>query len=120
SSASRSDKNQSANSKVIAGRRQVVKMMVAVMFTYFICLLPLRCMQVWTLFATESDFINMGQEGYLNLVNTSRILMYLNSATNPVIYGLLSSNFRAAFKQSFYTCRLSGNDRGKYNTAYYN
>ncbi|CAL1534090.1 unnamed protein product [Lymnaea stagnalis] len=113
------DKAQHNNSKAIAGRRQVVKMMVAVMFMYFICLLPLRCMQVWTLFASESDFIDLGQEGFLNLVNTSRILMYLNSATNPVIYGLLSSNFRAAFKQSFYTCKLRRQGRGKYNSAYY-
>ncbi|CAL1531467.1 unnamed protein product, partial [Lymnaea stagnalis] len=114
------ERSSISNYKVIAGRRQVIKMMVAVMLTYFICLLPLRCMQVWALFASDSDFTTLGQEVYLNLINSSRILMYFNSACNPIIYGLLSSNFRAAFKQSFRNCRISSKDRWKYNTAHYN
>ncbi|XP_055887865.1 thyrotropin-releasing hormone receptor-like [Biomphalaria glabrata] len=103
--------NASTN-KAMSSRRQVVRVMIAIMCMYFICLLPLRCFQIWTLFAKNDDWVSLGHEGYLNLINTSRILVYVNSAGDPIIYGMLCSNFRAAFKKSFNNCRSKSSHDG--------
>ncbi|KAH9496905.1 hypothetical protein Btru_010124 [Bulinus truncatus] len=111
------EKTSASSNKALNSRRQVIRVMIAIMCMYFICLLPLRCLQIWTLFATNDDWMRLGHEGYLNLINCSRILVYVNSAGDPIIYGLLCSNFRAAFKKSFFSCRNSGQDGMRKNTT---
>ncbi|XP_035828291.1 QRFP-like peptide receptor isoform X2 [Aplysia californica] len=116
-----SDSNdQVRNARAIASRRQVVRMMMAVMALYFLCLLPMRSVQLWVVFGPKEDLESLGFEGYLNLINCSRILIYVNSAGNPIIYGLLSANFRTAFRQSCFTCRHNRRNSLSYNTTYYN
>ncbi|GFO36145.1 thyrotropin-releasing hormone receptor [Plakobranchus ocellatus] len=108
------------HARVMSSRRQVVRMMVAVMTLYFCCLVPLRCVQLWHVFQREGDKARLGFEGYFNLVYCSRILVVLNSAGNPIIYSLLSSNFRSAFKQSLFNCKSnSQHESWRYNTNYY-
>ncbi|RUS82891.1 hypothetical protein EGW08_009356, partial [Elysia chlorotica] len=106
--------------RVQSSRRQVVRMMVAVMALYFCCLMPMRCVQLWVVFGPDEDIERLGFEGYLNLICCVRILIMVNSAGNPIIYGLLSSNFRSAFRQSLCCCRGSARNGGlRYNTTYY-
>ena len=108
------------HARVMASRRQVVRMMVAVMALYFCCLMPMRCVQLWVVFGPPGDIEKLGFEGYLNLIYCVRILIMINSAGNPIIYGLLSSNFRSAFRQSLCCCRGNGQGGGmRYNTTYY-
>lgn len=113
-----SQRDNERNARTLKGRRQVIKMMIAVMLMYFFCLLPFRCFQFWTLFASEDDFLSLGFHSYLNIVNICRLLIFLNSACNPVIYGLVSSTFRAAFRHSLCSCRPSRRDIYKYSTKY--
>lgn len=114
-----SESHTNNNSRAMSSRRQVVRMMVAVMALYFVCLLPMRCFQLWVTFGPKHQLINLGFEGFLNVAYCLRILMYMNSAGNPIIYGLLSTNFRSAFRKSIRCCgtRMDGY---RYNTAYYN
>lgn len=109
--------NSVRNERAVASRRQVVRMMIGVMCLYFVCLVPLRCVQLWHVFLKETDLINLGFEAYINLMNCVRILVFVNSAGNPIIYGLLSSNFRAAFRQLFTGCQPN---RGRTSSNYYN
>ncbi|GFS07307.1 orexin receptor type 2 [Elysia marginata] len=108
------------HARVMSSRRQVVRMMVAVMALYFCCLMPMRCVQLWVVFGPEGDIEKLGFEGYLNLIYCVRILIMINSAGNPIIYGLLSSNFRSAFHESLCCCRGNEQSHGmRYNTTYY-
>lgn len=108
------------HARVMSSRRQVVRMMVAVMALYFCCLVPMRCVMLWAVFGPTSDKEKLGFEGYMNLMYSVRILMMVNSAGNPIIYGLLSSNFRSAFRQSLCCCSGGEQSRGlRYNTTYY-
>ena len=114
------DHDMVRHARVMSSRRQVVRMMMGVMVLYFCCLVPMRCVQLWVVFGPKGDIEKLGYEGYMNLICCVRILTMVNSASNPIIYGLLSSNFRSAFRQSLCCCR--GNPPGPgmgYNTTYH-
>ncbi|KAL8579980.1 hypothetical protein ACOMHN_054102 [Nucella lapillus] len=78
-------------------RGKVVKMMVTVVALFYACMLPMRSLTIWVIFVSPETLDRLGFEAYLNLMNVARILMFINSAVNPVIYGLMSSKFRSAF-----------------------
>lgn len=78
-------------------RRQVVLMLASVCVTFFICLLPFRVMTLWIIFSTPEEILNIGMDTYYILLFVSRILLYVNSSANPILYNLISSKFRSAF-----------------------
>ncbi|KAI1303099.1 Thyrotropin-releasing hormone receptor [Halotydeus destructor] len=78
-------------------RRQVVLMLAAVVACFFICLLPFRLLTIWLIFSTPDQISSLGMEAYYTLLYACRIMLYLNSAVNPILYNLISSKFRDAF-----------------------
>ncbi|XP_013773953.1 growth hormone secretagogue receptor type 1-like [Limulus polyphemus] len=87
-------------------RRQVVMMLVAVVLSFFLCLLPFRVFTVWIIVADPMEVQKLGMEVYYNLLYFCRIMLYTNSAINPILYNLISSKFRDAFLRSL-GCRKS-------------
>ncbi|XP_076315720.1 growth hormone secretagogue receptor type 1-like [Tachypleus tridentatus] len=87
-------------------RRQVVMMLVAVVLSFFLCLLPFRVFTVWIIVADSMEVQKLGVEIYYNLLYFCRIMLYTNSAINPILYNLISSKFRDAFLRSL-GCRKS-------------
>ena len=51
---------------------------------------------------TLNDF---GLENYLNLLWFARIMYYVNSSTNPIVYNLVSTRFRNYFRRAV-PCKL--------------
>lgn len=84
-------------SRQVKIRRQVVLMLASVCVTFFICLLPFRLMTLWIILSSAEDILNLGMETYYVLLFVCRILLYVNSSANPILYNLISSKFRAAF-----------------------
>ncbi|XP_076036028.1 uncharacterized protein LOC143021986 [Oratosquilla oratoria] len=80
-------------------RKQVVAMLAAVVTVFFVCLLPFRVFVVWIILAPEKAVQLMGLEMYYNVLYVCRVLIYINSAANPVIYNAMSSKFRSAFQR---------------------
>ena len=78
-------------------RRQVVFMLAAVVACFFVCLLPFRVLTTWLIFSSPEDIKALGMESYYTILYACRIMLYLNSAVNPVLYNLISSKFRDAF-----------------------
>lgn len=78
-------------------RRQVVLMLASVCITFFICLLPFRLMTLWIITSTQEEVYKIGMETYYNLLFVCRLLLYVNSSINPILYNLISCKFRAAF-----------------------
>lgn len=76
--------------------RQVVAMLGAVVLSFFVCLLPFRLL---TLISIEEE--DLSPELFSFLVNFCRVMVYLNSAVNPILYNLLSSKFRQGFLRLF-------------------
>lgn len=70
-------------------------MLGAVVVSFFVCLLPFRLLTL----IEDSD--SLSPEFYYMLVNFCRIMVYLNSAVNPILYNLMSSKFRNGFLRLF-------------------
>ncbi|CAG5134631.1 unnamed protein product [Candidula unifasciata] len=78
-------------------RRQVIRMLLAIIILFFVALAPIRITIIWQIYSPPEEKIKLGIETYYNLLWIGRMLMYINSAGNPIIYSLLSSNFKKAF-----------------------
>lgn len=93
-------------------RKQVILMLGAVVMAFFTCLLPFRVLTLWIIIAPHEYMEALGVEAYYNLLYFCRIMLYLNSAINPILYNLMSSKFRKGFKKLFYCyCLLSACNR---------
>ncbi|KAM8706928.1 hypothetical protein ACLKA7_011088 [Drosophila subpalustris] len=85
-------------------RKQVIFMLVAVVSSFFVCLLPFRAFTLWVITASAEDVERLGIAGYYNLLYFSRFMLYLNSAMNPILYNLMSSKFRSGFYRLLLSC----------------
>lgn len=72
-------------------------MLGTVVTFFFVCLLPFRALIVWIVLAPHEEVMKLGNEGYYTLLYFCRIMFYLNSAINPILYNLMSSKFRNGF-----------------------
>jgi neuromedin U receptor 2 len=99
--------NQSADryaKKILHERRQMIRLMVVVVIMFFVCLVPQRAISLWLIFASKIDIMSLKLEGYLLLKTFPRVLVYMNSAINPIIYNFTSTKFKNAFKNVL-SCR---------------
>ncbi|KAI8792714.1 neuromedin-U receptor 2, partial [Biomphalaria glabrata] len=90
---------QSAKNQSQQNRRQLVGMLLGIIILFFICLLPFRIMAIWIAFAADNIVVKLGVEPSLNLLYVCRLLIYVNSAGNPIIYNMVSTKFRRAFQR---------------------
>lgn len=78
-------------------RKQVIFMLGAVVISFFICLLPFRVFTLWIIIVPFESVLNLGANTYYFILYFCRILLYLNSAMNPILYNLMSTKFRDGF-----------------------
>lgn len=102
-------------------RRQVVMMLASVCVTFFVCLLPFRLMTLWIILSSPAEIAKIGMEVYYILLFTCRLLLYVNSSINPILYNVISSKFRCAFckilKIGYWSPRRLRRRRSKYFTS---
>ena len=80
-------------------RKQVVNMLIVIVVVFFVSHFPIRVVTIWLIFCPTQHQMDMGLEVFLNLISWARILAYINSAANPIIYSLTSTKFKAAFRR---------------------
>ena len=85
-------------------RKSVVMMLATVVATFFICLLPFRALSIWSMYATQEWYVNLGPIGWYSLLYTARVMFYINSASNPIVLYAMSAKFRSKF-QHILCCR---------------
>lgn len=111
-------------SNVLKYRKQVIFMLGAVVLSFFICLLPFRALTLWIIVVPSETIMSLGIDGYYSLLYFCRIMLYLNSAMNPILYNLMSSKFRDGFLKLL-QCRglvngkflPGGTRKGTFNTT---
>lgn len=81
----------------LKARKQVVLMLGAVVVAFFLCLLPFRLLTLYIILSEEQTLHNIGLGRYYSLLYFCRIMLYLNSAINPILYNLMSTKFRKGF-----------------------
>lgn len=77
-------------------RKQVILMLGTVVLCFFLCLMPYRALTLWIII-TPSGFDGISSEKWYNILYFSRVMLYINSAINPILYNLMSSKFRIGF-----------------------
>uniref|UniRef100_A0A1A9WY19 Thyrotropin-releasing hormone receptor n=1 Tax=Glossina brevipalpis TaxID=37001 RepID=A0A1A9WY19_9MUSC len=87
----------------LKARNQVVLMLGAVVLSFFLCLIPFRLLTLWIILDSEQSLYAMGIESYYKLLYFCRIMVYLNSAINPILYNLMSTKFRKGFFKLIHT-----------------
>ncbi|XP_045188439.2 QRFP-like peptide receptor [Mercenaria mercenaria] len=92
-------RNDKSALKTLRSRKQVVNMLIIIILLFFVSLFPIRVITLWLIFTPSDDVTEIGLEAFLNLISWARILMYINSAGNPIIYSLTSSKFKMAFRK---------------------
>ncbi|CAB3387181.1 Hypothetical predicted protein [Cloeon dipterum] len=108
---STSGQQQGGESSNLRARRQVVLMLGTVVVSFFICLMPFRVLTLWIIVVPSETVFRLGVEGYYNLLYFCRVMFYLNSAINPILYNLMSSKFRLGFSR---LCGLRRRRRGRW------
>ncbi|XP_035705776.1 thyrotropin-releasing hormone receptor [Folsomia candida] len=77
-------------------RKQVVVMLFCITILFFIFLIPFRILTLFVLLA-DTEVLGNHIEAYNYFLYSSRIMLYLNSCCNPILYNLFSSKFRSSF-----------------------
>lgn len=87
--------------KHIKQRRQLIFMLMCVLFTFYICLFPLKIWNLTIMFGSRIPgfFQRIGFKTYWFINITVRFFFYLNSSINPILYNFLSKKFREGFKR---------------------
>lgn len=78
-------------------RRQVVFMLLTVVVSFFVCLSPYRLLIFYIVATPAEKIAAIDSDTFFSLLNFCRIMFYLNSASNPILYNLMSSKFRRGF-----------------------
>lgn len=89
-------------------RKQVVLMLGAVVLSFFVCLLPFRVFTLFVILVPEEHWRAFSFEYYYILLYFCRVMLYLNSAVNPILYNLMSSKFRQGFRRVYCCCARDG------------
>ncbi|XP_045780477.1 thyrotropin-releasing hormone receptor-like isoform X1 [Maniola jurtina] len=90
-------KNTNNTGNVVRYRKQVILMLGTVVLSFFICLLPFKALTLWIIVFPPETILSLGIDGYYILLYFCRVMLYLNSAINPILYNLMSSKFREGF-----------------------
>lgn len=78
-------------------RRQVVYMLLTIIISFFVCLSPYRLLIFYIVISPAEEIAAIDYDTFFGLLNFCRIMFYLNSAGNPILYNLMSSKFRRGF-----------------------
>lgn len=89
----------------LRARKQVVRTLVLIMILFFVSMCPIRVVSLWQIFTPAEELSHIGIEKYYNIIWFARIMMYINSSGNPVIYSLSSTKFKMAFRRILTQCR---------------
>ncbi|GBP26540.1 Thyrotropin-releasing hormone receptor [Eumeta japonica] len=85
------------NTNILRYRKQVILMLGTVVLSFFVCLLPFKALTLWIIVFPPETIMSLGIDGYYILLYFCRVMLYLNSAINPILYNLMSSKFRDGF-----------------------
>ncbi|XP_071533487.1 growth hormone secretagogue receptor type 1-like [Panulirus ornatus] len=101
-------------------RRQVVIMLATVVLFFFLCLMPLRVFFLWIMAVSNETINSLGIDVYYNLLYFCRVMYYINSSINPILYNMTSTKFRSAFLRVFWGKRSRIQRQHTYSNTSFN
>ncbi|KAH8419528.1 hypothetical protein KR222_004282, partial [Zaprionus bogoriensis] len=89
-------------------KKAVIRMLAAVVITFFVCWFPFHLQRLWFLYAKDNDNFQDVNEWLFSIAGFA---YYVSCTVNPIVYNVMSQRYRMAFKEIL--C-------GKKIGAYYN
>ncbi|XP_077991560.1 uncharacterized protein LOC144445795 [Glandiceps talaboti] len=103
-------RTKSVNERVLKARKKVIRLLVAVVGSFALCLLPFQILTLLNFFKISTAGTMFGQL-YMPI---AAICYFSNSALNPLLYAFLSDNFRMKMKNAL-MCRNQRNIASRRN-----
>ncbi|CAH0581224.1 unnamed protein product [Chrysodeixis includens] len=102
-----------------ASQRRVIRMLVAVALSFFICWAPFHVQRLLAIYGKSLDHpSDTFYLVYIVLTFLSGVLYFLSTAINPFLYNIMSNKFRNAFKMTLATwCGRGGPRMGRTYSA---
>ena len=66
-------------------------MLGTVVLFFFACLLPFKVLTMWVVISPYEILDHINLELYFNILYFCRLMFYINSAINPILYNTMSS-----------------------------
>ena len=93
------EKSAEKAENALVARRRVIRLLIAVVLAFAVCVLPSHMLQLWLLFRNVEYMTTSTFHKILPAV--TYLILYSNSALNPILYAFLSDNFRKSLKDLF-------------------
>ncbi|KAK6737739.1 hypothetical protein RB195_020068 [Necator americanus] len=99
--------------------QNVIKMLISVVVSFFLCWLPFHIQRLLSLFITDHEGnVSSAVETVASLVYfISGCCYYSNSAINPILYNLFSQKYRKAFSSTILGNKITKKIRPQWYTA---
>ncbi|CAL7935570.1 unnamed protein product [Xylocopa violacea] len=91
------DPSNAVDSYHARAKKHVITMLMSVVISFFVCLSPYRILTFYIVITPAERIAAIGPDTFFALLNFSRVMFYLHSAVDPVLYNLMSSKFRKGF-----------------------
>ena len=91
------EKSTEKTENALVARRRVIRLLIAVVLAFAICVLPSHLYHLYILFGNPD--ISSSITIHKILPTVVYLILYSNSALNPILYAFLSDNFRKSLKE---------------------
>lgn len=91
------DPSNTSDSYHTRAKKHVITMLLSVVISFFICLSPYRILIFYIVIAPAEQIAAIDRDTFFAFLNFSRIMFYLHSAIDPILYNLMSSKFKKGF-----------------------
>ncbi|CAL8070718.1 unnamed protein product [Orchesella dallaii] len=79
----------------LKSRRRIVKMLIVVVLAFAVCHMPFHARKVWQYMSSTYQGGSVFSQVFTPL---TFLVMYVNSALNPILYAFMSKKFRMSFR----------------------
>ena len=91
------EKSAEKTENALVARRRVIRLLIAVVLAFAVCVLPSHLYHLYILFGNPD--ISSSITIHKILPTVVYLILYSNSALNPILYAFLSDNFRKSLKE---------------------
>lgn len=89
----------------LLSRRRIIRMLIVVVLAFALCHLPFHARKVWQYWSPKWGQYEPGSVFSMLFTPITFLIMYANSAINPILYAFMSKKFRMSFKDLL-RCRV--------------